>query len=50
VLSAYLGKSQAFDEAIGQFAMAYARQTESDHAALLDAIKSGRVPAEPQDS
>jgi uncharacterized protein (DUF2252 family) len=47
VLSGYLGKSQAFDEAIGQFAMAYAKQTESDHAALLDAIKSGRVPAEP---
>ena len=50
VLSGYLGKSETFDQAIGQFAMAYARQTESDHANLLDAIKSGRLPAEPQDS
>ena len=50
VLSAYLGKSQTFDQAIGQFALGYAKQTESDHAALLDAIKSGRVPAAPQDS
>lgn len=45
VLSAYLGKSAAFDEAIGLFAMVYARQTERDHAALLKAIKSGRLPA-----
>lgn len=50
VLSGYLGKSQTFDQAIGQFALAYAWQTESDHAALLDAIKSRRVPTEPQDS
>ncbi|SKA17049.1 Uncharacterized conserved protein, DUF2252 family [Enhydrobacter aerosaccus] len=44
VLSAYLGKSPAFDEAIGAFAMAYAKQTELDHAALLAAVKDGRVP------
>lgn len=50
VLSGYLGTSEAFDQAIGLFAMAYARQTESDHAVLLDAIKSGRVPVDPQDS
>jgi uncharacterized protein (DUF2252 family) len=50
VLSAYLGKGPAFDQSVGQFAMAYARQTESDHAALKQAIKSGRVPSEPQDS
>ena len=29
VLSAYLGKSTVFDEAIGAFAMAYAEQTEA---------------------
>lgn len=45
VLSAYLGKGSSFDEAIGQFAAAYARQTEQDHAALLAAIKSGRLAA-----
>ena len=48
VLSAYLGESDTFEEAIGRFALAYARQTESDHAALKRAIKAGRVPAEPQ--
>jgi uncharacterized protein (DUF2252 family) len=50
VLSAYLGDGPSFDQAIGQFALAYARQTESDHTALLDAIKTGRVPVAPQDS
>jgi uncharacterized protein (DUF2252 family) len=50
VLSVYLGNGPSFDEAIGQFALAYARQTESDHAALISAIKSGRLPAAPQDS
>jgi uncharacterized protein (DUF2252 family) len=50
VLSAYLGKGTAFDEAIGAFAMAYARQTELDHAALLQAIKDGRLPVPAQAS
>jgi len=50
VLSAYLGQGPSFDQAIGQFALAYARQTESDHVALLDAIKAGRVPTAAQDS
>jgi uncharacterized protein (DUF2252 family) len=50
VLSAYLGDGPSFDQAIGQFAQAYAKQTESDHAALVDAIKAGRLPAAPQDS
>jgi hypothetical protein len=46
VLSAYLGKSEAFDEAIGAFAAAYAEQTEADHEALLKAVKQGRVVAQ----
>ena len=50
VLSAYLGKSTAFDEAIGAFAHAYAKQTERDHAALLKAIKSGRLPSRDEGS
>ena len=45
VLSAYLGSSATFDEAIGAFATAYAKQTERDHEALLKAIKSGRFPS-----
>jgi len=50
VLAAYLGKGTAFDEAIGEFALAYARQTELDHAALLQAIRDGRVPVVEQGS
>ncbi|MBS0522929.1 MAG: DUF2252 domain-containing protein [Proteobacteria bacterium] len=50
VLSAYLGNGPTFGEAIGQFALGYAKQTESDHAALVSAIRSGRLPAEPRDS
>lgn len=50
VLSAYLGKSTSFDEAIGAFALAYAKQTEQDHESLQNAIKSGRLPDAPQDS
>jgi len=45
VLSAYLGRSAAFDEAIGAFATAYAKQTERDHEALLKALKKGRLPS-----
>ncbi|HZP99784.1 MAG TPA: DUF2252 domain-containing protein [Reyranella sp.] len=45
VLASYLGKSEAFDEAIARFAAAYARQTEQDHDALVKAIKSKRLPA-----
>jgi uncharacterized protein (DUF2252 family) len=48
VLSAYLGKSTAFDEAIGAFATSYARQTQRDHEALLKAIKAGRLPSRDQ--
>jgi uncharacterized protein (DUF2252 family) len=50
VLSAYLGNNTVFDEAIGSFAHAYAKQTEADHAALLKAIKDGRLPTADQDS
>lgn len=50
MLSAYLGTGSAFDQAIGAFALAYARQTERDHAALLEAIKQGRLPGAAQDS
>jgi uncharacterized protein (DUF2252 family) len=45
-ISAYLGKSERFDTAIAAFAEVYADQTERDHAALLAAVKSGRVAAD----
>jgi uncharacterized protein (DUF2252 family) len=44
-ISGYLGKSDSFDQAIGAFAIAYADQTERDHAALVDAVRTGRVEA-----
>ncbi|MEC4747924.1 DUF2252 domain-containing protein [Methylomicrobium sp. Wu6] len=44
-ISGYLGKSDSFDQAIGSFAMAYADQTERDHAALVQAVNSRRVKA-----
>ncbi len=44
-IAGYLGKSGAFDEAMGKFAVAYADQTERDHAALLKAIRAGRIRA-----
>jgi uncharacterized protein (DUF2252 family) len=50
VMSAYLGKGTSFDEAIAEFAMAYAKQTEQDHASLQKALESGRLPDVPQDS
>lgn len=44
-ISGYLGKGAAFDEALMAFALAYADQTERDHARLLDALREGRVKA-----
>ena len=46
VIAGYLGNGPSFDKAMAHFAIAYARQNEADHAALLRAIKSGRVQAE----
>ncbi|MBE9089915.1 DUF2252 domain-containing protein [Microcystis aeruginosa LEGE 11464] len=44
-ISGYLGKGDQFDLALGEFAIAYADQTEQDHAALVEAVKTGRVEA-----
>ena len=44
-ISGYIGKSDVFDEALGDFALAYADQTERDHAALVEAVNSGRLEA-----
>ncbi|MBS2028429.1 MAG: DUF2252 domain-containing protein [Deltaproteobacteria bacterium] len=46
LISGYLGSGDTFDEAMGDFAMAYAKQNEADHQALLKAIKAGKVRAE----
>ncbi|WP_405823731.1 DUF2252 domain-containing protein [Streptomyces sp. NBC_00838] len=44
-IAAYLGGGPAFDDALIEFAEAYADQNERDHAALVKAVKSGRVKA-----
>lgn len=42
-ISGYLGKNDVFDEALGDFSLLYADQTEKDHAQLLKAARAGRV-------
>jgi uncharacterized protein (DUF2252 family) len=43
MISGYLGQKVTFDQAIGDFAMAYANQTELDYQALCTAVKSGQI-------
>jgi uncharacterized protein (DUF2252 family) len=45
-IAGYLGKGSVFDEAVGDFAVAYADQNERDFAAFNDAIESGRIEAD----
>ncbi|MEV7026553.1 DUF2252 domain-containing protein [Kitasatospora sp. NPDC093558] len=47
VLAGYCGKSEALDEAVAGFAVAYADRTEADHTDLVAAVRSGRLPSEP---
>jgi uncharacterized protein (DUF2252 family) len=44
-IAAYLGRSEAFDAAMGVFAAAYAEQTKADWGALKQAIGTGDVTA-----
>jgi uncharacterized protein (DUF2252 family) len=44
-IGGYMGKSDAFDEAIADFAVAYADQTERDHAVFVKALQSGKLEA-----
>ena len=43
LVTGYLGASDAFDEAMGDFAIAYADQAERDHAALKAAVSAGKI-------
>jgi len=45
-IAGYLGEDDAFDDAIGRFAEAYADQTDRDHAAFVAAIQAGRIEAQ----
>ncbi|MYV54232.1 DUF2252 domain-containing protein [Streptomyces sp. SID3212] len=45
-VAAYLGGGDTFDRALTGFAESYADQNESDHRALVEAVRTGRVRAE----
>ncbi len=45
MISGYLGKSAAFDEAVSRFAMEYAKQNKKDYEKLLDAVRKGAIKA-----
>jgi uncharacterized protein (DUF2252 family) len=43
LLSAYMGDSEAFEDTISDFAVAYADQAERDHEAMVAAVRAGRI-------
>ena len=43
MISGYLGNSSRFDDAVSNFAVAYADQNERDYQALLEAIRAGKI-------
>jgi uncharacterized protein (DUF2252 family) len=43
IIAGYLGKSDAFEEAVGDYAVAYADQVERDYEVFVKAIRSGKV-------
>jgi uncharacterized protein (DUF2252 family) len=45
-IAGYLGRGARFDDAIAAFGVAYADQTERDHAALAAAVRAGKLAAE----
>src|SRR4051812_2814327 len=46
MIAGYIGGGHKLGEALCRFARAYADQVESDHAALVDAVRRGVLPAE----
>lgn len=43
IMAGYIGKGKTFPNAIAQFAEAYARQNENDHAMLIEAVRDSKV-------
>jgi len=43
MIAGYLGSSDQFDEAIGDYAVAYADQVERDYKTFIKAVRSGRL-------
>lgn len=46
LLANYLGKSDAFADAMASFAVAYAGQNERDYSAMLKAVRAGKIEVE----
>ena len=46
VIAGYIGKGEVLADAIAEFAVAYADCNERDHAALVAAVRAGRLDAE----
>jgi hypothetical protein len=45
-ISGYLGKTDKFDEAVADFSVAYADQSERDHKMFMKAVREGRLEVE----
>jgi hypothetical protein len=45
MIAGYMGSGRTFDEAICDFAVDYAGETEQDHEAFVQAVREGRVQA-----
>jgi uncharacterized protein (DUF2252 family) len=45
-ISSYLGKGDTFDQALAEFAVAYADQNDRDYAALKQAAEDGLIPVQ----
>lgn len=46
-IAAYLGDDTAFSKAVADFAEKYADLNERDHAEVVEAVRAGRLPADP---
>ena len=46
-IAAYIGKGRGFDQALGDFAVAYADQNERDHRQLVESIAGGSIESAP---
>jgi hypothetical protein len=46
LLTGYMGQSAAFEDALADFSVAYADQNERDHAALVAAVRNGKIEAQ----
>jgi hypothetical protein len=46
-IASYLGTGDNFDRAILEFSRAYAELNDQDYQRLADAVKSGRIKAQP---